>query len=130
MIITTGLDDFPTALSTPILLADGRTVIAAIHATTPGTSEIAYSAAYIVSTANVASKVLTSERLGKDIACSLDLVGTTLRLWVTEAVPGGSGSTANLHRYEMGIGIGAMSNSSGSVVALCRALISALQPFA
>lgn len=129
MITITGMDDFPTALSTPILLADGRTALACVHATTPGTSEIAYSAAYIISAANVATKVLTSERLGKDISCALDLVGTTLRLWVTEATPGGSGATALPHRYELDIAIGA-SGTKWSVVALCRALIAALRPFA
>ena len=116
MITITGLDDFPTAIDAlPIPLADGRDAIAVTHFPTAGTSEIAYSAAYLVTPAGVASKVGQSEPYGKDIACALSIRGTVLTLWVTEPPPGGSGAASKVDRYDIQIGVGLALGGSGGV---------------
>lgn len=106
MLTITGLDDFPTALSQPIALADGRDAIACVHQRTPETDEIAYSAAYLVTQAGTAEKVGESEPYGKDIAVAIQVKGRTLIMWVTEPPPAGGGADAQLHRYEFAIDVG------------------------
>ena len=107
MITITGMDDFPTNIAVfPFLLADGRMAIAATHERTPGTMETAYSAAYLVDSAGHAQLVGTSERAGKDIAPAILIFGTTLRLIVSEALPGGGGATARVDYYDFPIPVG------------------------
>lgn len=105
MITITGIDDFPTA-GDAVELADGRTALCLTHFPTPGTSEVAYSAAYVV-TGSQAVKVIQSEPFGKDIASWITMKGNILRLWATEPPPGGGGAAARLDVYEVNIGVGA-----------------------
>lgn len=121
MITLTGLDDFPTA-GDAIELADGRTALCCTHLPTPGTSEIAYSALYLVNAAGSAVKVGQSEPYGKDIACWLTIVGTIARLWVTEPPPYGSGAASKVDRYDFPIGVGAAGGGGGIDQALRNAL--------
>lgn len=130
MITLIGLDDFPTAidvLATP--LADGRTAIACTHFPTPGTSEIAYSAVYLVASNGVATKVGRSEPFGKDVACALSINGTTLRLWVTEPPPGGSGAQTQVHFYDFPIGVGLPSGGGTTIDATARQQIAQLRTY-
>jgi hypothetical protein len=117
LITVTGLDDFPTA-GDAIELADGRAALVCTHLPTPGTSEIAYSAAYVVTqtspTTASAAKVGQSEPLGKDIACWITMRGTKLRMWVTEPPPGGSGSASHLDIYEVDVGVGAVGGGASN----------------
>jgi len=129
MITITGLDDFPTA-GDAVELADGRTALALTHFPTPGTSEIAYSAAYVVTmtsatTAN-AVKIGQSEPFGKDIACWLTMKGTVLRLWATEPPPGGGGAQARLDLYEWNIGVGAAGGGGSGIDQQLRNALAAL----
>ena len=108
MITITGLDDFPTAIAAlPLLLDDGRMAIAVTHGATPGTNEIAYSAAYLVNiTTGAAQRVGASEPYGKDIAASLVIHGSILYLVVSEAIPGGGGASSQVNIYPINIGVG------------------------
>lgn len=114
MITITGLDDFPTQLAVRPL-ADGRTALACTHMPTPGTSEVAYSAAYLVS-GGVAVKVGQSEPYGKDIACALLVRNLVLELYVTEPPPGGSGAASRVDRYDFYIGVNEAGGASGTSV--------------
>lgn len=130
----TGLDDFPTALAV-LPLADGRSALACTHATTPGTSEVAYSAAYLVTPGGAATRVVQSEPAGKDIACAIEIQGTTLWLYVTEATPGGGGATARADRYSAEIGVGQAGGAAGFdarplIKSIVGAVVRALTPFA
>jgi hypothetical protein len=125
MITLTGLDDFPTALAV-LALADGRTALACVHMPTPGTSEVAYSAVYLVDGTGRAVKIGQSEPYGKDIGCALEVVGKTLRLYVTEPPPGGSGAASRIDRYDVAIPVGAASASSAADVTLRAALKEAM----
>lgn len=111
MVTITGLDDFPAALSVfPLPLADGRTALACVHMPTPGTAEVAYSAAYVVDSLGRAAKIGESERYGKDIACAVKIVntgyGAIFELYVTEPPPFGGGAASALHRYDFAIAVG------------------------
>lgn len=123
MITITGLDDFPTA-GDAVELADGRTALALTHFPTPGSSEIAYSAAYVVTftspTTATAAKVIQSEPFGKDIASWVTMRGTKLRLWATEPPPGGGGAASRLDIYEVDIGVGAVGGSGSGVDQVLR----------
>lgn len=119
MIPITGMDDFATALAT-LTLADGRSVVAAVHGPTTGTSEIAHATAYLVTAAGVAAPIGSSEPRGKDVAVALSMSGTVLHMWVTEATPFGPGSSAHADRYDFEIGVGQAGGASESAM---RALI-------
>lgn len=127
MITFTGLDDFPTA-GDAIELADGRTLLCCTHMPTPGTSEIAYSALYLVS-GNTAAKIGQSEPYGKDIASWVTVVGTKARLWVTEPPPGGSGAAARLDRYDVEIGVGVAGGVASTIDAVARQQIAQLRTY-
>lgn len=100
MITITGLDDFPAQLQVfPFPLTDGRSILACVHQTTPGTDEVAYSAVYLVDSPGRAVKLGQSEPFGKDIDCSLLVRALTLELWVTEPPPGGGGADSAVHVY-------------------------------
>lgn len=119
MITITGLDDFPTALS-GAPLADGWTALGVVHMPTPGTSEIAYTAAYLVDSAGRATKLGQSEPYGKDIAVSVVIRGLVFELWVTEPPPYGSGAASQMHRYDFPIGLGTPAGT-GTVDSVARA---------
>ena len=116
MLTITGLDDFPSQLAV-LPLADGRTALAATHLPTPGTGEIAVTKVYLVGPNGAATLLGASEPLGKDVACALEIVGTTLRLYVAEAAPGGGGFTAQVHRYDFAISVGGAGASAVDSVA-------------
>lgn len=124
MVTITGLDDFPSAVAA-LELADGRTALACVHLPTPGTSEIAIAKAYLVDSAGRATLVGASEPLGKDVACALTIVGTTLRLWVTEAAPGQGGATSRCDRYEWNVGVGAAGSVGSAADTKLRAALKA-----
>lgn len=119
MIPITGMDDFATALAT-LALADGRSVLVAVHGPTAGTAEISHATAYLVTAAGVATPIGSSEPRGKDVAVALSMSGTVLHMWVTEATPAGPGSSAHVDRYDFEIAVGQAGGASESAM---RALL-------
>ncbi len=99
-------DDFATSLAVAPVGDGEHFVQAVLHAPTAGTSEIAHVVAYLVSYKTwQVQEIGRSEPLGKDVACAVLLIpGTiatkqTVLLLVTEATPGGAGSTAHENAY-------------------------------
>jgi len=101
VITITGIEDFATSIAVlPCGDIGGHSVLGVVHGGTPGTAEIAHASAYLVDAAGQATLIGTSETYGKDMGVTLDILGTTLRMWVAEATPGGGGATGRVDRYD------------------------------
>ena len=128
MITVTGLDDFATSLA--VLScgdAGGHTALAVVHGGTSGTAEIAHATAYLVDAAGQATYIGTSEPGGKDMGVALEREGTTLRMWVAEALPGGGGATGRVDRYDFPNSIPAAMVVSGVQDNVVRSCLRALR---